>query len=414
MKYTLTTFFGIIIINITLMAQSPEKMSYQAVIRNGNDKLLVNQTVGIQISILMGSTNGTIVYSETYKTSTNASGLVSFEIGNGTVTKGNFANINWATGPYFIKNETDPTGGINYTITGISQLMSVPYALYSKTSENITGPINEADPLFKASVAAGITKTDTSNWNKSYLKHIGQDILMEKYCALGASTASMNWQAEVAKSIASNYKCYAIGGARWSHTDLTLIDYSKNASDNTYNKVISNELARLIKDNKETGYYPDLITIMCGLNDAASGIGILGNYEETFAVDMSKITIEDWFTNAKYKKIRETVYGSARFVIENIVRNFPKSQLIILSPQQCNNGSYNYENILATNLVVEKIANRYAVPVIDIFKESGITDAGGLITQYLREDGVHPNAAGEKLLTNLLIKRLRYLYFKKG
>jgi lysophospholipase L1-like esterase len=239
-------------------------------------------------------------------------------------------------------------------------------------------------------------------------------IIMESYCALGASTAAMGWQTEVAKKISSNYKCYAIGGTRWSHTSSSVIDYSNNASDNAQNRVMSNELARLIKDKSETGYYPDLITIMCGLNDAASGIGILGTFEKAFAIDMSKITIEDWFTNPNYKKSRETVYGSTRFVIENIVRNFPKSQLIILLPQQCSNGGYNYENILATNIAIEKIANRYAVPVIDLFKESGITDAGGLITQYLREDGVHPNAAGEKLLTNLLIKRLHYLYFKKG
>jgi hypothetical protein len=239
-------------------------------------------------------------------------------------------------------------------------------------------------------------------------------LIMQNYCVLGSSTAAMSWQVEVAKSISLNYKSYAIGGTRWSHTSLSTLDYSKNASENDQNKVLSNELARLLRDKNETGYYPDLITIMCGLNDAACGIGIIGNYEDAFVLDISEVSLKDWFTDLKYKKMRETVYGSTRFVIESIVRNFPNSQLIVLTTQQCSNGSYNYENILATNTAIQKIANRYAVPVIDIFKESGITDAGGMITQYLKEDGIHPNAAGEKLLTNLLINRLHYLYIKKG
>ena len=44
---------------IYTMAQTPEKMSYQAVIRDGSNTLVVNQQVGIQISILQGSANGT-------------------------------------------------------------------------------------------------------------------------------------------------------------------------------------------------------------------------------------------------------------------------------------------------------------------------------------------------------------------
>jgi hypothetical protein len=80
---------------------------------------------------LQGSSTGTVAYSETQTISTNANGLVSLEIGSGSALAGTFAGINWATGPYFIKTETDPTGGTTYSITGTSQLMSVPYALFS-------------------------------------------------------------------------------------------------------------------------------------------------------------------------------------------------------------------------------------------------------------------------------------------
>jgi uncharacterized protein (TIGR02145 family) len=142
--------------------QSPEKISYQAVVRDATNKLVINQAIGIQISILQGSVNGTEVYIETHTPTSNANGLVSVEIGNGTIVSGDFASINWANGPYFIKTETDPTGGTNYTIIGTNQLVSVPYALHAKTAETVT---NETDPLFVASPANGITSGDIINWN---------------------------------------------------------------------------------------------------------------------------------------------------------------------------------------------------------------------------------------------------------
>jgi len=146
-------------------AQSPEKMSYQAVIRNSSDQLVTGQPVGMQISILQGSASGTAVYVETQTPTTNINGLVSLEIGAGTVVSGDFSNIDWENGPYFVKTETDPTGGTTYTIAGTSQLLSVPYALHAKTAAAVTGTITETDPVFGASLAVGITGTDTAYWN---------------------------------------------------------------------------------------------------------------------------------------------------------------------------------------------------------------------------------------------------------
>jgi uncharacterized protein (TIGR02145 family) len=92
----------------------------------------------MQISILQDSASGTPVYVETQIPTTNANGWVSIEIGGGIVVSGNFAAIDWANDTYFIKTETDPAGGTNYTITGTSQLLSVPYALHAKTAINAT------------------------------------------------------------------------------------------------------------------------------------------------------------------------------------------------------------------------------------------------------------------------------------
>ena len=125
------TICAAILMTASVFSQAPNKMSYQAVIRNSSNALVTNTSIGMRISILQTSSSGTAVYVETQTPTTNANGLASIEIGGGTLVTGNFANINWANGPYFIKTETDPIGGTNYTITGTSQLLSVPYALFS-------------------------------------------------------------------------------------------------------------------------------------------------------------------------------------------------------------------------------------------------------------------------------------------
>ncbi len=129
-----------------VFAQAPQKMSYQAVIRDGSNALVTTTAVGMQINILQGSANGTAVYAETQIPTTNINGLASIEIGGGTVVSGNLSTIDWANGPYFIKTETDPAGGINYTITGTSQLLSVPYALFS--GNGILSVSSTGDSLF--------------------------------------------------------------------------------------------------------------------------------------------------------------------------------------------------------------------------------------------------------------------------
>jgi hypothetical protein len=161
MRKIYTILFAVLL-TANVFAQAPEKMSYQAVIRNSSDQLVTNQQVGMQISILQ---NTTPVYVETQTTTTNSNGLVTLEIGTGTTTD-DFSAINWANSTYFIKTETDPTGGTNYTITGTSQLLSVPYALHAKIAESINGTITETDPAFIAwdkSTGISITESQISD-----------------------------------------------------------------------------------------------------------------------------------------------------------------------------------------------------------------------------------------------------------
>ena len=133
-----STFFSLLIMIALLgSAQVPQKFNYQAVVRNAQHALIANQDVGFKMSILEGSLEGDPVYVETHAEITNAIGLADLVIGEGTVTSGVFEEILWGSTAMFLKVEVDPTGGSAYEYMGTSQLISVPYALYSG---NISSP----------------------------------------------------------------------------------------------------------------------------------------------------------------------------------------------------------------------------------------------------------------------------------
>jgi len=114
------------------LAQTPQGINYQAVVRQANGDVVNNQTVSLRISILAALPPA--VYVETHAPTTNSFGLVNVVIGNGAATQGAFSTINWGNSPYFIQLEIDVLGGSNYAMMGTQQLMSVPYALYAETS----------------------------------------------------------------------------------------------------------------------------------------------------------------------------------------------------------------------------------------------------------------------------------------
>ncbi len=144
------------------LAQANEGFTYQAVIRNSGGTLVTNAAVGVRISLLQNSASGSVLFSERHTATTNANGLVTFVISNGTLLSGSFSAIDWANSIVFLKTDTDPTGGTNYTITNTSQLKSVPFANFAneagntwKPSGNVVGSTefigstNNADVNFK-------------------------------------------------------------------------------------------------------------------------------------------------------------------------------------------------------------------------------------------------------------------------
>lgn len=129
MKKVFIAAMAILFSGSILMAQAPNRLSYQSVVRNSSGTLLANSQVGVRISILKTSATGAAQYVERHTPTTNANGLIDLQIGGGSLISGNYANINWTNDTYFIKTDVDPTGGSAYTISGTSQILAAPYAL---------------------------------------------------------------------------------------------------------------------------------------------------------------------------------------------------------------------------------------------------------------------------------------------
>ena len=166
MKKSMLLVALFILTSVALKAQSPQKINFQSIVRNTNGLIVSNKSVKFKITILSDSTKGTPVYSETHLKTTDAIGLVSLQIGTGTVASGVFSSLNWGNASHFIKLEADFTGGNTYVTLGTQELMSVPYAMYAAKTDtnslNLTNrladkaPVN--NPTFTGTVG-GIDKT---------------------------------------------------------------------------------------------------------------------------------------------------------------------------------------------------------------------------------------------------------------
>jgi hypothetical protein len=160
MKCTIS-FLLVFFLEATAIAQPPQSFKYQAVARDASGNPLANKPVSLMISILKGSASGIVVYSESHLRTTNAFGLFDLEVGKGNILSGSFSGIGWATGDFFIRVEIDRDGGSTFQLMGITQLLSVPYALFAQDVLNKDDA--DADPtneLQKISISGTVLSLD--------------------------------------------------------------------------------------------------------------------------------------------------------------------------------------------------------------------------------------------------------------
>ena len=121
------------IATVALTQGIPPKFNFQVSLRNNIDgTILANKDVKIDVSILEGSTTGKVVFTETHRSTTNKFGVVNLTIGSVNLT--DLAKVDFSKQNYFLKIEADDTE------VSTTQLVSVPYALASKVSQNVTIP----------------------------------------------------------------------------------------------------------------------------------------------------------------------------------------------------------------------------------------------------------------------------------
>ena len=147
MNKKLLLFATALLLHLSLLAQAPHMFSYQAVVRNAQGYLVTNSDVRVKISILQGSEDGVSVYTEQHVAHTNQNGLFTLNIGEGS---DGLAAIDWEHGPYYIRTEVDPSGGNNFSLRTVQQMMSVPYALHAYSVDTVIASYDETDPLFSA------------------------------------------------------------------------------------------------------------------------------------------------------------------------------------------------------------------------------------------------------------------------
>jgi hypothetical protein len=174
MKFYSILAYPLLLLSSTLsVAQSQNTISYQTLVRSKSGQIITFTKFDFTIEIFHKSKTLPPIYTEEHTIFTNYDGLASLEIGNGIRLTGNYNQIDWSDGPYYVGTKIIGYNGNSDIDLGVTQLLSVPFALYAqksgyaKIADSVVKPATliEEDPKFSSSVASTITTSDKFFWN---------------------------------------------------------------------------------------------------------------------------------------------------------------------------------------------------------------------------------------------------------
>ncbi|WAC13752.1 tail fiber domain-containing protein [Dyadobacter pollutisoli] len=148
MKKTVTLLL-LVFLAFRIQAQAPQKFDFQGVARNAAGDVIGNTTISLKLNIRSGTDVGPVVFTETHHPTTSSSGIFTVPVGISNADNGPFQLVDWKTGPYFLQVAIDVAGGSNYTNMGVSQILSVPYALHAAEAQEAVHA-KEADYTLEA------------------------------------------------------------------------------------------------------------------------------------------------------------------------------------------------------------------------------------------------------------------------
>ena len=182
------------------------------------------------------------------------------------------------------------------------------------------------------------------------------------------------------------------------------------------------------KMRAEMGDSPDAILILLGTNDFNSGVP-LGEWFSVAEEDVDRRGVTIRQPRRSFVKNMGTFRGRINTVMEYLKQNFPDQQIVIMTPLHrgyANFGGSNvqppecFPNVLGLYLedyvrVLREAADIWGVPVIDLYRDSGLHPADPAYAKYFRDggkngkDNLHPNGLGHLRMARTIAARLRAL-----
>lgn len=265
-------------------------INFQGVARNATGAVLANQKINLKFSIIKTSETGTVEYTETKETTTNAQGVFAVVVGEVNATS--FATVDWKVTPKFLKVEMDAAGGTSFITMGTTRLQNVPFAYYANgvNANNIDGAV----PVSKGGTGALDAATARTN--------LGAESVTNKSLDITADANSISKYPSV--KIIKDYVDSRTASGVLTNTDLVVssINGLKLGIGDRYNNTTNIYLGRNTNKSLGTGtnnfavFSSALRLNLHGSDNFAVGVGALENNGygyNNFAVGSSALTNND-------------------------------------------------------------------------------------------------------------------------